>query len=61
LESLETRVDQQAPVRARLVYGSPEWLTRFLLGFGGRVRVISDSAIADSVISSAAAARARYT
>ncbi|MAU82530.1 MULTISPECIES: helix-turn-helix transcriptional regulator [Gordonia] len=61
LESLETRVDPQAPVRARLVYGSPEWLTRFLLGFGGRVRVISDSAIADSVISSAAAARARYT
>ncbi|MXP22136.1 WYL domain-containing protein [Gordonia sp. HNM0687] len=61
LESLEERVDRGAPVRARLVYGSPEWLLRFLLGFGGRVRVISDVAIADSVNSAAATARARYT
>ncbi|MEE4025701.1 WYL domain-containing protein [Gordonia sp. PKS22-38] len=61
LEPLEERADPGAPVHARLVYGSPDWLTRFLLGFGGRVRVVSDPSISATVGSAAAAARARYT
>ncbi|GAB91718.1 helix-turn-helix transcriptional regulator [Gordonia rhizosphera] len=59
-EALENRPDPDAPLRARLIYGSPEWLTRFLLGFGGRVRVVSSPAIADTVVTTARAARARY-
>lgn len=60
LEPVENRTDPQAPLRARLVYGSVDWLSRFLLGFGGRVRPVSDLGIADMVASTAAAARARY-
>jgi proteasome accessory factor C len=60
VETLDERTDPQAPVRARIVYGSPEWLTRFLLGFGGHVRVIDDADVANSVTAAAAAARARY-
>ena len=48
------------PVRARMVYGSPEWLTRFLLGFGGSVRVVDDQKVATAVVESAASARERY-
>ncbi|ATD70901.1 MULTISPECIES: helix-turn-helix transcriptional regulator [Gordonia] len=52
--------DPQAPVRARMVYGSPEWLTRLLLGFGGAVRVVDDPGVAAAVVESAASARERY-
>ncbi|HMS76789.1 YafY family protein [Gordonia sp. (in: high G+C Gram-positive bacteria)] len=61
------------PVRARLVFGSVNWLTRFLLGFGGDVRLVRiespvagppPPATADAVTAAmadlAAAARARY-
>ncbi|MCR5976500.1 WYL domain-containing protein [Gordonia jinghuaiqii] len=58
--SIEDRTDPELPVRARLVYGSPEWLTRFLLGFGGSVRVVDAPAISAAVAESATAARARY-
>lgn len=57
---VDERADPDAPVPARVVYGSPEWLTRFLLGFGGRVRVIDDADVADAVGAAARAARARY-
>ncbi|GAA1480219.1 YafY family protein [Gordonia sinesedis] len=60
VESLESRPDPEAPVTARVVYGSPDWLTRFLLGFGGRVRLIGDQPIAENVAATARAARARY-
>lgn len=60
VEPLDARTDPDAPVRAGLVYGSPAWLTRFLLGFGGHIRVVDDPAIADAVTSEATAARARY-
>ncbi|WP_420714231.1 helix-turn-helix transcriptional regulator [Gordonia sp. SL306] len=60
LEPVENRTDPDAPLRARLVYGSADWLSRFLLGFGGRVRPVSDPGIADMVASTAAAARGRY-
>jgi proteasome accessory factor C len=43
-----------------MVYGSPEWLTRFLLGFGGSVRVVDDQKVAAAVVESAASARERY-
>ncbi|MEO9330118.1 helix-turn-helix transcriptional regulator [Gordonia aurantiaca] len=52
--------DPEQPVRARMVYGSPEWLTRFVLGFGGSVRVLDAPAIAEAVATAAAAARDRY-
>ncbi|MGB3696013.1 MAG: WYL domain-containing protein [Gordonia sp. (in: high G+C Gram-positive bacteria)] len=49
------------PVAATLRYGSPEWLARFILGFGGRVRLLSDvPAVPDLVAGSAVAARDRY-
>ncbi|MBD0021410.1 WYL domain-containing protein [Gordonia pseudamarae] len=58
-------------VRARLVFGSAEWLTRFLLGFAGDVRLVgiespddTASTSADEITAAmaerAAAARARY-
>lgn len=61
LEPIENRPDPSAPVRARLVYGSADWLTRFLLGFGGRVRVVDDADMATAIGVEAARARARYT
>ncbi|SIR89375.1 helix-turn-helix transcriptional regulator [Williamsia sterculiae] len=33
------------PVRATMTYGSQEWLTRFLLGFGGRIRLLDEPAV----------------
>ncbi|OUC78730.1 helix-turn-helix transcriptional regulator [Gordonia lacunae] len=59
-EKVDDRPDADLPVRARLVYGSPEWLTRFLLGFGGAVRVVDEPDVAAAVADSAAAARRRY-
>ncbi|WP_132994297.1 helix-turn-helix transcriptional regulator [Gordonia zhaorongruii] len=55
--------EPEGPVAATLRYGSPQWLERFLLGFGGRVRLLepSDSAgVAESTRATAKAARARY-
>lgn len=60
LEPADDRADPEAPLRARMVYGSPDWLARFLLGFGGRVRLVSDGAVGDGVAATAGAARARY-
>ncbi|AFR49013.1 helix-turn-helix transcriptional regulator [Gordonia sp. KTR9] len=60
VEKVEDRPDADLPVRARLVYGSPEWLTRFLLGFGGAVRVVDAPAVAAAVADTATAARRRY-
>ncbi|MFT3900163.1 MAG: WYL domain-containing protein [Gordonia sp. (in: high G+C Gram-positive bacteria)] len=52
--------DGSDPVRARVHYGSPEWLVRFLSGFGGAIRVVDQPDIADQVRELAAAARRRY-
>ncbi|MFT4044191.1 MAG: YafY family protein [Gordonia sp. (in: high G+C Gram-positive bacteria)] len=52
--------DGSAPLRGRLVYGSPDWLLRFLLGYGGRVRITGNESVADAVVATATAARARY-
>ncbi|MGB3304414.1 MAG: WYL domain-containing protein [Gordonia sp. (in: high G+C Gram-positive bacteria)] len=50
-----------APISATLRYGSPEWLARFILGFGGRVRLLDDTTAAGSVVvETASAARERY-
>lgn len=49
------------PVPATLRYGSPEWLARFILGFGGRVRLLSDVPEVPVLVGTAAsAARNRY-
>ncbi|MGC4932301.1 helix-turn-helix transcriptional regulator [Gordonia sp. DT30] len=60
LEPIESRPDPTLPVRARIVYGSPRWLTRFLLGFGGRIRVVDDADLAAAIGEDAARALARY-
>ncbi len=60
VEPLDARTDLESAVRARLVYGSVEWLTRFLLGFGGRIRVIDDADVSRHVTDAALAARRRY-
>ncbi|WOC14096.1 helix-turn-helix transcriptional regulator [Gordonia sp. MP11Mi] len=59
----EADLAEDATITATLRYGSPQWLERFLLGFGGRVRLIEptvDGDVAGSVRATAAAARARY-
>lgn len=49
------------PVTAVLRYGSPEWLSRFILGFGGSVRLLSDTATVGPLVAQAAqSARQRY-
>ncbi|MGO3325843.1 helix-turn-helix transcriptional regulator [Gordonia sp. (in: high G+C Gram-positive bacteria)] len=61
-DDLDTAPDD-APVVATLRYGSPQWLERFLLGFGGRVRLVEparDGDVAESVAATARSARARY-
>uniref|UniRef100_UPI003D92C8D6 helix-turn-helix transcriptional regulator n=1 Tax=Gordonia sp. B7-2 TaxID=3420932 RepID=UPI003D92C8D6 len=59
-EDIANRPDPALPVRGRLVYGSPEWLSRFLLGFGGAVRLLDDEPTAARIRTAAGAARARY-
>lgn len=59
LDPLDER-DRSAPVRARIVYGSTDWMIRFLLGFGGQVRVLDDADLAAAVRAAATSARARY-
>lgn len=57
----ELTADTIGPVRATIRYGSPQWLARFLLGFGGRVRLLSTVGGVPSMIAeSARAARGRY-
>lgn len=50
---------------ATVRYGSPDWLVRFLLGFGGQVRIAADHPGQDElerdVVAAASAARARYS
>ena len=60
LDDVVAAREADEPIRGRLAYGSPDWLTRFLLGFGGTVRVVDDREIDDAVTSAAQAARARY-
>lgn len=52
--------DPTRPVRARVRYGSAEWLVRFLLGFGGAIRVVDEPEVAAEVSRRAGAARAHY-
>lgn len=57
--------DENGVTPATLRYGSEDWLVRFLLGFGGRIRVLSGGdepagAVAERVRLTAAAVRARY-
>lgn len=60
----DTDVTLDAPVTATLRYGSAQWLERFLLGFGGRVRLIEPGPEAadagQAVRATATRARARY-
>lgn len=77
IDDVTERVDdatadsEQRPIRARLVFASEDWLTRFLLGFGGDVRLVrieapgasaatSADAVTTAMAARAAAARARY-
>ncbi len=52
------------PLPAELVYASPEWLARWIQGFGGRVRLVSDDErsrrVRALVAQESRAARARY-
>lgn len=52
--------DPDAPIAATMTYGSPDWLTRFLLGFGGRIRLQNAPEIALDVADRASAALAAY-
>ncbi|MBM7369369.1 helix-turn-helix transcriptional regulator [Gordonia hydrophobica] len=50
------------PITATLRYGSPQWLARFLLGFGGRVRLLSTvDGVGELIAHSARSARDRYS
>ncbi|MGJ0121191.1 helix-turn-helix transcriptional regulator [Williamsia sp. MIQD14] len=48
------------PVQARMTYGSEDWLTRFVLGFGGRIRLVNAPAAAGEVTRRAVDALAAY-
>ncbi|WP_045822793.1 helix-turn-helix transcriptional regulator [Williamsia herbipolensis] len=54
----ETATD--TPIRARMAYGSEDWLTRFVLGFGGRIRLMNAPGAAGEVTRRAADALAAY-
>lgn len=57
----ELTEEPTGPITATLRYGSPQWLARFLLGFGGRVRLLSTVDEVRPLMAQAAhAARARY-
>ncbi|MCF8610597.1 WYL domain-containing protein [Gordonia sp. HY285] len=63
LDTDDADLVEDVAVTATLRYGSPQWLERFLLGFGGRVRLAEptvDGDVAEAVKATAAAARARY-
>ncbi|GAA4661872.1 helix-turn-helix transcriptional regulator [Gordonia humi] len=60
---VELSAETDGPITARLRYGSPQWLVRFLLGFGGRVRLVDapdEHDVARAVAATASAARSRY-
>ena len=48
------------PLRGRMTYGSDEWLTRFLLGFGGRIRPVDTPGVTAEIGRRAQAALAAY-
>ena len=52
--------DPDTPIQATMTYGSPDWLTRFLLGFGGRIRLQNEPDIAREVADRASAALGAY-
>lgn len=60
LDDVSSDRNPTEPIRGRLAYGSPEWLTRFLLGFGGAVRVVGNERVDEAVTDAAQAALARY-
>ncbi|KQR98582.1 protein pafC [Williamsia sp. Leaf354] len=47
-------------IRAQMTYGSEDWLTRFVLGFGGRIRLMNAPGAAGEVTRRAADALAAY-
>ncbi len=47
-------------LRGRMTYGSDEWLTRFLLGFGGRIRPVDTPAVTAEIGRRAEAALGAY-
>ncbi len=55
-----TTPDPDTPIQATMTYGSPDWLTRFLLGFGGRIRLQNEPDIAREVAERAANALKAY-
>jgi proteasome accessory factor C len=48
------------PVVATMTYGSADWLTRFILGFGGKIRVLNGAEISEEVQARAAATLGLY-
>ncbi|MEH3155100.1 MAG: YafY family protein [Gordonia paraffinivorans] len=48
------------PLRGRMTYGSDEWLTRFLLGFGGRIRPVDTPGVGAEIDRRARAALSAY-
>lgn len=48
------------PLRGRMTYGSDEWLTRFLLGFGGRIRPVDAPGVGAEIHRRAQAALHAY-
>jgi proteasome accessory factor C len=51
---------EDRPLRGRMTYGSDEWLTRFLLGFGGRIRPIDAPGVAAEIARRARSALGAY-
>ena len=49
------------PVLATMTYGSTEWLTRFVLGFGGKIKVLNADEMAADIEARAAATLAMYS
>lgn len=56
----EPSAEPAGPVRARVRYGSQEWLIRFLLSSGGAIGLVGEPVLAAEVADWARAARDRY-
>ncbi|MGZ8179628.1 helix-turn-helix transcriptional regulator [Williamsia sp. SKLECPSW1] len=52
--------DADGSVRGRMTYGSDEWLTRFLLGFGGRIRPVGAPTVESEIARRARSALGAY-
>ncbi|GAA2048658.1 helix-turn-helix transcriptional regulator [Williamsia deligens] len=52
--------DAAGVLRGRMTYGSDEWLTRFLLGFGGRIRLADAPDVTQDAVRRATAALGAY-